>query len=171
MAADLRRGEHIPKMQNNIGRKSMYCAVPCRAMPRGAPPGAAFCTFAQLPWIYARLNSTNSAAAKTPGGLEPPSLGTVIQYSTNCTTLTLWKFIFDTSFVILYSVLYYSILYYTILYYTILYYIYYTILYYTILYYTILYYTILYLLYHTIPYYTILVPLVSLCSTCQREKV
>ena len=23
MAADLRRGEHIPKMQNNIGRKSM----------------------------------------------------------------------------------------------------------------------------------------------------
>ncbi len=63
MAADLRRGEHIPKMQNNIGRKSMLRvlrqlrskeggalgavrAVPCRATPRGARPGAAFSTTA-----------------------------------------------------------------------------------------------------------------------------
>jgi hypothetical protein len=27
VAADLRRGEHIPKMQNNIGRKSMLCVL------------------------------------------------------------------------------------------------------------------------------------------------
>ncbi len=46
VAADLRRGEHIPKMQNNIGRKSMLCvlrqlrskdggggATGCRAVP------------------------------------------------------------------------------------------------------------------------------------------
>ena len=65
VAADLRQGEHIPKMQNNIGRKSMLRvlrqlrgkdggelgAVPCRAMPcrvtpRAARPGAAFCTTA-----------------------------------------------------------------------------------------------------------------------------
>ncbi len=57
MAADLRQGEHIPKMQNNIGRKSTlrmlrqlrskggrggvldavpYRAMPCRAMQRSA---------------------------------------------------------------------------------------------------------------------------------------
>jgi hypothetical protein len=60
VAADLRRGEHIPKMQNNIGRESqlhvlrqlrskdggVLDAVPCRAVPRGARPGAAFCTTA-----------------------------------------------------------------------------------------------------------------------------
>jgi hypothetical protein len=60
VAADLRRGEHIPKMQNNIGRKSMLRvlrqlrskegggpgAVPCRATPRSARPGAAFSTTA-----------------------------------------------------------------------------------------------------------------------------
>ncbi len=108
VAADLHRGEHIPKMQNNIGRKSMlrvlrqlrskdeggggtgcrtvpYRAVPCRATPRGARPGAAFSTTA------VNLRSANSAAAspKTPGGLDPPSFRTVIQYSTICATLSL----------------------------------------------------------------------------------
>ena len=64
VAADLRRGEHIPKMQNNIGRKSMFCvlrqrggkeaggaechAVPCRAGPRRAALGLALRS-AQLP--------------------------------------------------------------------------------------------------------------------------
>jgi len=66
VAADLRQGEHIPKMQNNIGRKSMlrvlrqlrgkdgggswvpYRAVPCRAGPRRAPLGLALRS-AQLP--------------------------------------------------------------------------------------------------------------------------
>ena len=62
VAADLRQGEHIPKMQNDIGHKSklrmlrqrggkevgggrwLPCrTVPCRATPRGARPGAAFC--------------------------------------------------------------------------------------------------------------------------------
>ena len=73
MAADLRRGEHIPKMQNNIGRKSplrvlrqlrskdggeagcrtVPChAVPRRAAPRGARPVAGLCTTAvDLRWI------------------------------------------------------------------------------------------------------------------------
>jgi hypothetical protein len=66
VAADLRQGEHIPKMQNNIGCKSMLpvlhqlrskdrgggagcvlCrAMPCRATPRGSRPGAAFSTTA-----------------------------------------------------------------------------------------------------------------------------
>jgi hypothetical protein len=71
VAADLRQGEHIPKMQNDIGHKSKLCMlrqrggkegggalaampyravpwrhVPCRATPRGARPGAAFCTTA-----------------------------------------------------------------------------------------------------------------------------
>jgi hypothetical protein len=61
VAADLRRGEHIPKMQNNIGRKStphmlrqprskwgggMLDAVLCGAAPRGARPVAEFCTTA-----------------------------------------------------------------------------------------------------------------------------
>jgi hypothetical protein len=57
VAADLRRGEHIPKMQNNIGRKSMLrvlrqlrskegggagCrTVPCRAGPCHAALGLA----------------------------------------------------------------------------------------------------------------------------------
>ncbi len=60
MAADLRQGEHIPKMQNNIGRKSMLRvlrqlrgkdgggAVPCRAGPRRAALGLALRS-AQLP--------------------------------------------------------------------------------------------------------------------------
>ncbi len=61
VAADLRQGEHIPKMQNNIGRKSMIRVLrqlrskdggggggwmPCRATQRGARPGAAFSTTA-----------------------------------------------------------------------------------------------------------------------------
>ncbi len=65
VAADLRRGEHIPKMQNNIGRKSTLRVlrqlrvktgerggVPGRAGPRGARPVAGFCTTAlNLSWI------------------------------------------------------------------------------------------------------------------------
>jgi hypothetical protein len=62
VAADLSRGEHIPKMQNNIGRKSklrvlrqprskyrgggVLYAVPCHAALRSARPGAGFCTTA-----------------------------------------------------------------------------------------------------------------------------
>ena len=85
VAADLRQGEHIPKMQNDIGHKSKLrklrqrggkeaggggagChAVPCRAGPRCAALGLALRS-PQLPWIYARSNTANSAAAapKTP---------------------------------------------------------------------------------------------------------
>ncbi len=34
VAADLRQGEHIPKMQNNIGRKSMLCVLRIRQRQR-----------------------------------------------------------------------------------------------------------------------------------------
>ncbi len=73
VAADLRRGEHIPKMQNDIGHKSKLCvlrqlrskdggggwvpycaAMPCRATPRGARSDDTFSTTAV---IYARSNS------------------------------------------------------------------------------------------------------------------
>ncbi len=59
-------------------------AMPCRATPRGARPAAAFCTTA----VNLRLIEM-PAAAKTPGGLVPPSFRSVICYSTNCATLTL----------------------------------------------------------------------------------
>ncbi len=67
VAADLRQGEHIPKMQNDIGHKSklrmlrqrggkeaggglrLPCrTVPCRAGPRRAELGLALCS-PQLP--------------------------------------------------------------------------------------------------------------------------
>jgi len=64
VAADLRRGEHIPKMQNNIGHKSTLrvlrqlrskdggeagCrTVPCHAVPRRAALGPSL-GCAQLP--------------------------------------------------------------------------------------------------------------------------
>ncbi len=93
MAADLRRGEHIPKMQNNIGRKSLlrvlrqlrskdgaggggvpYRAVPCRATPRGARPGAAFSTTAvNLSQIEFGEFSSGSAKNTTMGSIRVPS--------------------------------------------------------------------------------------------------
>jgi hypothetical protein len=97
VAADLRRGEHIPKMQNNIGSKSIlrvlrqlkskdgargglgavpYCAVPCRATPRGARPGAAFPTTAvNLSQIEfgdfgsGRAKNTRTGSIQVPSGL------------------------------------------------------------------------------------------------------
>ncbi len=66
VAADLRQGEHIPKMQNDIGHKSKLrmlrqrggkeegrgalAAVPYRAVPGHAALGLALRS-AQLPWI------------------------------------------------------------------------------------------------------------------------
>ncbi len=93
VAADLRRGEHIPKMQNNIGRKSMlhvlhqlrskdggggdwvpYRFVPCRAMPRGAQPGAAFSTTAvNLRQIEFGKFGSGSANNTTMGSIRLPS--------------------------------------------------------------------------------------------------
>ncbi len=54
VAADLRQGEHIPKMQNNIDRKSTLRVLRqprskggggagCHTVPWGARPGAGFC--------------------------------------------------------------------------------------------------------------------------------
>ncbi len=92
VAADLRRGEHIPKMQNNIGRKSMLrvlrqlrskdgggagCrtdALPCRATPRGAQPGAAFSTTAvNLRQIEFGEFGSGSAKNTTTGSIRVPS--------------------------------------------------------------------------------------------------
>ncbi len=93
MAGDLRRGEHIPKMQNNIGRKSMlhvlrqlrskdggggwvpYRAVPCRVMPRGARPGAAFPTTAvNLRQIEFGEFGSGSAKNTRMGSIQDPSV-------------------------------------------------------------------------------------------------
>ncbi len=93
MAADLRRGEHIPKMQNNIGRKSMLCvlrqlrskagggarcavlcrAVPCQATLRGAPPGAAFCTTA-VNLRQIEFGEFGSGSGKNTGWARPTLL-------------------------------------------------------------------------------------------------
>ncbi len=62
--------------------------VPCRATPRGAWPGAAFCTTA-VNLRQIEFGEFGSGSAKNTGGHEPPSFGTVIHYSTKCATLTL----------------------------------------------------------------------------------
>jgi hypothetical protein len=89
VAADLRQGEHIPKMQNDIGRKSKLrvlrqprskggggCWLPCRAMPCRGVPGRA----PRRSALRCVLDSCRKftldrmlAAAKPPGGLEPLS--------------------------------------------------------------------------------------------------
>jgi hypothetical protein len=99
VAVDLRQGEHIPKMQNNIGRKSMlrvlrqrggkegggalaampcravqWRHVPCRATPRGARPGAAFSTTAvNLRQIEVGKFGGGSAKNTTIGSIRVPS--------------------------------------------------------------------------------------------------
>ncbi len=190
VAADLRQGEHIPKMQNDIGHKSklrmlrqrggkeagggggrwLPCrTVPCRDVTCRARPRRAVRRSA---WRCVLHNCREFKPDRTRrirqrqrqkhhGELEPTSFRSLICHSTNCATLPLWIIVFLTQ-PSLYCTVYYTILYYTILYYAILYY--YTILYYTILCYTILCYTILYytILYYTILYYTIL----YLCSSC-----
>ncbi len=57
VAADLRRGEHIP----GGGRLD---AVPCRAVPRGAWPGPAFCTTA----VDLSCRSKSAASSKKTMG-------------------------------------------------------------------------------------------------------
>ncbi len=134
-----------------------YRAVPCRATPRGAWPGTAFSTTA-VNLRQIEFGEFSSGINKNTGWARSTFLQDCNPVLYHLRHTFLMKIsVLNTKFPIL---VYYTIPYYTILYYTILYY---TILYYTILYYTILQYTIL--------YYTILVPLVSLCSTCQREKV
>jgi hypothetical protein len=100
VAADLRRGEHIPKMQNNIGRKSTLrvlrqqrskdgggggCWMPYRAAPRGS--ARRWVLHSCLRFTLDRIRQRQ----KHHSGLEPFSFGTLICYSTNCTTLTLCK--------------------------------------------------------------------------------
>ncbi len=153
MAADLRRGEHIPKMQNNIGRKSLLrvlhqlrggggapgCrAVPCRATPRGAQPGAAFSTTA--------VNLRQMEFGEFGSGITKNTRRARSTFLQDCNpvlyhlrhTFLMNISVLNTRFPIL---VYYTIPYYTILYYTILYY--------TILYYTILYLCCAYPLLHT----------------------
>ncbi len=131
-----------------------YRAVPCRATPHGARPGAAFTTTA--------VNLRQIEFGKFSSGITKNTRRARSTFLQDCNpvlyhlrhTLLMNISVLNTRFPILvyytipyYTILYYTILYYTIRYYTILYCIilYYTVLYYTILYYTILYYTILYL--------------------------
>jgi hypothetical protein len=187
VAADLRQGEHIPKMQNDIGHKSKlrmlrqrggkeagggalaampYRAVPGHAARRGARPGAAFCkTAVNLSQI--EFGEFGSSIAKNTRWDRTDFLQifNLPLYQLRHTSL-MNNYNFDTTFSI--RTVYYTILYYTILNYTILYYtmLYDTIPYYTILYYTILYCTIYYtILYYTILYYTILYYTILLYNT------
>jgi hypothetical protein len=89
VAADLCRGEHIPKMQNNIGRKSMLRvlrqlrskdgaggggAVPGRDVPGHARPGAAFSTTAvNLHQIEFGEFGSGSTKNPTMGSIRVPS--------------------------------------------------------------------------------------------------
>ncbi len=98
--AYLHQGEHIPKMQNDIGRKSKLrvlrqrrskdaggCWLPCRAVPGRVARRSA--RRRVLDSCHRFTLDQMLAAAKTPGGLEPPSFVTIILYSTYCATLTL----------------------------------------------------------------------------------
>ncbi len=147
VAADLRHGEPISKMQNNIGRKSTlrvlrqrrskdgrgamlddvpYRSVPCRAARRLARRWVMqSCHRFKLDWILRRRQ-------KHHDGLEPTSFWTTTWYSTNCATLTLWNIYswHNPHYTVQCTILYYTILYYMIRCYTILYY---TKLYYIIL--------------------------------------
>ncbi len=129
-----------------------YRAVPCRATPRGARPGAAFSTTA-VNLRQIEFGEFGSGITKNTTRARSTFLQDCIPVLYHLRHTFLLKIpVLNTTFPILVYHLYHTILYFTILYYTILYY---TILYYTILYYTILYYTILYytLLYYTILYY------------------
>ncbi len=135
-----------------------YHAMPCRATPRGARPGAAFSTTA-VNLRQIKFGEFGSGITKNTREARSTFLQDCNPVLYHLRHTFLMKYLSLTQ-ALLYCTVYYTILYYTILYYTILYYtiLYYTILYYTILYYTILYYTILYynVLYYTILYYTIL---------------
>ncbi len=106
VAADLRRGEHIPKMQNNIGRKSALRVLRQQRSKDGGEGGGGF-------WMPYRAVSCRAARGsarcwvlhncrrftldrirkrqKHHGVLDPSSFGTLIWYSTNCAKLTLCK--------------------------------------------------------------------------------
>ncbi len=148
VATDLRRGEHIPKMQNNIGRKNMLRVL---RQPRSKYGGGGVldavpcCATRRLSgrWVLHNCRKFTldriQQRQKHHDWLEPTSFRSLISYSTNCATLTLlitysWL---NLKYTVQCTILYYTNC--TILYYTLWYN---TILYYTILYYTILYYTI-----------------------------
>jgi hypothetical protein len=133
VAADLRQGEHIPKMQNDIGHKSKLrvlrqrggkegggagChVVPCRAVtsravPGHAAPGVAFCTTA----VNLRPIEFGSGIAKNTRWARTTFLQDCnpVLYHPRHTYLMKIS-ILNTTFPIQYSVLCYTILYYTIL--------------------------------------------------------
>jgi hypothetical protein len=110
VAADLRRGEHIPKMQNNIGRKSMLrvlrqlkskdgagggagCrTVPCRAVPGQAARRSAWRCVPHncrefKPDRIRRFRQRQRQ--KHQDGLDPGSFRSITYHSTNCATLPL----------------------------------------------------------------------------------
>ncbi len=91
VAADLRQGEHIPKMQNDIGRKSTLRVLrqPKRGggglgtVACGAQPSAGFCTAAvDLRFTLDRILNSGSGKKTTmssnlhPSGLQSVTLPT-----------------------------------------------------------------------------------------------
>ncbi len=89
VAADLRQGEHIPKMQNDIGRKSTLRVLRqprsngLDTVPCGARPSAGFCTAAvNLRFTLDRILNSGSGKNTTmgpnlhPSGLQPVTLPT-----------------------------------------------------------------------------------------------
>ncbi len=149
MAADLRRGEHIPKMQNNIGRKSMLCVLRQLRRKDGGGLGAVLCRHAvpghaarRAVWRYVLHNCREFTPdrirqirqrQRQKHRVGSNHLPTVLYSNTLPTAPRLPDDNLFLTQIFIYCTEYYTILYYTILYYTILYY---TILYYTILYYT-----------------------------------
>ncbi len=129
VAADLRQGEHIPKMQNDIGHKSklrmlrqrggkeagggVRCTVPCRtvpcrATPRGAQPGAAFCiTAVNLSQI--EFGEFGSGSVKSTGRVQTDFLqiSNLPLYQLRHTSLV-HDDILDTTFTT-FTILYYTV--------------------------------------------------------------
>ncbi len=114
VAADLRQGEHIPKMQNDTGHKSKlrmlrqrggkeaggggalaampYHAVTSRAVPGHAPRRSAWrCVLHNcLEFKPDRIRRIRQRQRqKHHGELEPTSFRSLICHSTNCATLPL----------------------------------------------------------------------------------
>jgi hypothetical protein len=83
VAAYLRQGEHIPKMQNDIGRKSTLRVLRQPRSKEGARPSAGFCSAAvNLRFTPDRILNSGSGKNTTmgpnlhPSGLQPVTLPT-----------------------------------------------------------------------------------------------
>ncbi len=129
MAADLRRGEHIPKMQNNIGCKSMHRVLRqlrskdgggggvagCRTVPGHAARCSAWCCVLHncLEFTPDQIRQIRQRQRQKPQWAQTDFLqvSNLPLYQLRHTS-HVNNFILDTIFTILYSLLYYTILYY-----------------------------------------------------------